>query len=93
MAKNKANNNEEYEEIGEYMVNEKSMRRMVISSYSKGGFSIAQKCKSFYNDGDIFLKGSYHVDTTEELRKIGKFITSVANKIDNVTKENKTKEK
>ena len=66
MAKSKI----EYNEISRAKVSDS--RNIVISSCSKGGFTIAQKLEAKENDKitSVFLKGAFHVDDIHGLLNI-----------------------
>ena len=66
MAKSKV----EYNEISRAKVTDS--RNIVISSCSKGGFTIAQQLEAKENDKttSVFLKGAFHVDDLHGLYNI-----------------------
>ncbi len=66
MAKSKV----EYNEISRAKVTDS--RNIVISSCSKGGFTIAQQLEAKENDKttSVFLKGAFHVDDIHGLYNI-----------------------
>lgn len=66
MAKNRI----EYNEISRAKVTDS--RNVVISSCSKGGFTIAQQLEAKENDKttSVFLKGAFHVDDIHGLYNI-----------------------
>ena len=66
MAKSKI----EYNEISRAKVSDS--RNIVISSCSKGGFTIAQQLEAKENDKitSVFLKGAFHVDDIHGLLNI-----------------------
>lgn len=66
MAKSKV----EYSEISRAKVTDS--RNIVISSCSKGGFTIAQQLEAKENDKttSVFLKGAFHVDDIHGLYNI-----------------------
>ena len=66
MAKNRI----EYSEISRAKVTDS--RNIVISSCSKGGFTIAQQLEAKENDKttSVFLKGAFHVDDLHGLYNI-----------------------
>lgn len=66
MAKSKT----EYNEISRAKVTDS--RNIVISSCSKGGFTIAQQLEAKENDKttSVFLKGAFHVDDVHGLYNI-----------------------
>ena len=66
MAKTKV----EYKEISRAKVTDS--RNVVISSCSKGGFTIAQQLEAKENDKttSVFLKGAFHVDDIHGLYNI-----------------------
>lgn len=66
MAKNKI----EYKEISKAKVTDS--RNVVISSCSKGGFTLAQQLEAKENDKTttVFLKGAFHVDDIHGLYNI-----------------------
>lgn len=57
----------EYSEISRARVTES--RNIVVSSCSKGGFTIAQQLMAKENDKttSVFLKGAFHIDDVEGL--------------------------
>lgn len=59
--------NIEYEELSRAKITDS--RNIVISSCSKGGFTIAQQLEAKENDKttSVFLKGAFHVDNTSGL--------------------------
>lgn len=61
------NKNIEYKEISSAKVTEK--RTIVISSCSKGGFTIAQRMDVEENDKTtpIYMKGAFHIDSVSGL--------------------------
>lgn len=61
------NKNIEYKEISSAKVTEK--RTIVISSCSKGGFTIAQRMDVEENDKTtpIYMKGAFHIDSVNGL--------------------------
>lgn len=63
MAKSKI----EYSEISRAKVTES--RNIVVSSCSKGGFTVAQQLMAKENDKttSVFLKGAFHIDDVEGL--------------------------
>lgn len=63
MAKSKI----EYSEISRAKVTES--RNIVVSSCSKGGFTVAQQLVAKENDKttSVFLKGAFHIDDVEGL--------------------------
>ena len=63
MAKSKI----EYSEISRAKVTES--RNIVVSSCSKGGFTVAQQLQAKENDKttSVFLKGAFHIDDVEGL--------------------------
>ena len=66
MAKSKV----EYSEISRAKVTDS--RNIIISSCSKGGFTIAQQLEAKENDKttSVFLKGAFHVDDVHGLYNI-----------------------
>lgn len=60
----------EYSEISRAEVT--NSRNVVISSCSKGGFTIAQQLKAQENDKTtaVFLKGAFHIDDLQGLYNI-----------------------
>ena len=66
MAKNKI----EYHELSRAKIS--SSRNFVISSCSKGGFTIAQQLEAKENDKttSVFMKGAFHVDDLHGLYNI-----------------------
>lgn len=57
----------EYSEISRARVTES--RNIVVSSCSKGGFTVAQQLMAKENDKttSVFLKGAFHIDDVEGL--------------------------
>lgn len=63
MAKNKI----EYTELAKAKVSDS--RNVIVSSCSKGGFTIAQQLEAKENDKttSVFMKGAFHVEDTQGL--------------------------
>lgn len=64
-------------------------RKLVISSCSKGGFTIAQKLKVTEQSGhqiDIFLKNAVHIDDIEGLYELRDALNEVISKCDEFKK-------
>lgn len=60
----------EYNELTRAKVSES--RNIVISTCSKGGFTIAQQLQAIENDKTttVFMKGAFHVDGIEGLQNL-----------------------
>lgn len=65
-----ANNKIKYEEISKAGVS--PSRNLVISSCSKGGFTLAQQmlAKDGNHEVAVFLKGAIHIDDVEALERV-----------------------
>lgn len=64
------NNKIEYNEISKAKVSDS--RNIVISSCSKGGFTIAQQLEAIENGKitTVFMKGAFHVDDVQGLYEL-----------------------
>ena len=81
------NKNIEYKEISSAKVTEK--RTIVISSCSKGGFTIAQVMSIKEGDGitPVYMKGAIHVANVDSLRNLRDAITLAIKKLESDNSE------
>ena len=81
------NNKIEYNEISKAKVSDS--RNIVISSCSKGGFTIAQQLEANENGKitTVFMKGAFHVDDIQGLYELRDAI-NLAIKLDEDAKNN-----
>lgn len=79
-----ARNDVKYEEISRASVT--PTRNIVVSSCSKGGFTIAQQLVAKEHDGKdtvVYLKGAFHVDDVHGLYNLRDAINVAIHRVEN----------
>lgn len=75
-----------YEELSRAQIQEK--RSLVVSSFSKGGYTIAQQLEVQENNHkmNVSLKGAFHIDNIDGLYNLRDALNEAIQKVENKSK-------